>query len=49
MIAGFLIGRLGYAATFDTLAAVTAAVAIGLMQVRDPKKAGGGASDSPMQ
>ncbi len=37
MIAGFLIGRLGYAATFDVLAAVTAAVTVGLMAlVRDP-------------
>ena len=37
MIAGFLIGRLGYAVTFDVLAAVTAAVTVGLMAlVRDP-------------
>jgi DHA1 family multidrug resistance protein-like MFS transporter len=37
MIAGFLIGRLGYAATFDVLAAVTAAATIGLTAlVRDP-------------
>src|ERR1700730_12151022 len=40
MIAGFLIGGLGYAATFDVLAAVTAAAAIGLIAlVRDPKRA----------
>jgi hypothetical protein len=40
MIAGFLIGGLGYAATFDVLAAVTAAAAVGLMAlVRDPKRA----------
>jgi MFS transporter, DHA1 family, multidrug resistance protein len=37
MIAGFLIGRLGYAATFDVLAAVTAGVTVGVMAlVRDP-------------
>src|SRR6266480_1572383 len=40
MIAGFLIGRLGYAATFDVLAAITAAVTLGLIAlVRDPKHA----------
>ena len=40
MIAGFLIGGLGYAATFDVLAAITAAAAVGLMAlVRDPKRA----------
>ena len=40
MIAGVLIGGLGYAATFDVLAALTAAAAVGLMAlVRDPKKA----------
>jgi MFS transporter, DHA1 family, multidrug resistance protein len=40
MIAGILIGGWGYAATFDVLAAVTAAAAVGLMAlVRDPKKA----------
>ena len=40
MIVGFLIGGLGYAATFDVLAAVTAAAAIGLIAlVRDPKRA----------
>ena len=40
IIAGFLIGAVGYAATFDVLAAVTAAVAVGLMVlVRDPKRA----------
>jgi MFS transporter, DHA1 family, multidrug resistance protein len=39
MIAGFLIGGLGYAATFDVLAAVTAAAAVGLIAlVRDPKR-----------
>jgi len=42
MIAGFLIGGLGYAATFDVLAAVIAAVTVGVMVlVRDPKKGGG--------
>jgi MFS family permease len=42
MVAGFLIGGLGYAATFDVLAAVTAAVMIGVMVlVRDPKTAAG--------
>jgi MFS family permease len=36
MIAGFLIGGLGYAATFDVLAAITAAAAVGLIAlVRD--------------
>ena len=40
MIAGFLIGGLGYAATFDVLAVVIAAVTVGLMAlVRDPKAA----------
>src|SRR6266498_2131795 len=40
MIAGFLIGGLGYAATFDVLAAVTVAVTVGLIAlVRDPKRA----------
>src|SRR5216684_1155296 len=40
IIAGFLIGGLGYAATFDVLAGVTAVVAVGLMVlVRDPKSA----------
>src|SRR6266705_3083613 len=39
MIAGFLIGGLGYAATFDVLAGVTAVVAVGLMVVvRDPAR-----------
>ena len=39
MIAGFLIGALGYAATFDVLAAITAVVTVGVMAlVRDPKK-----------
>jgi MFS transporter, DHA1 family, multidrug resistance protein len=38
MIAGFLIGDLGYARTFDVLAAVIALVTVGLMAlVRDPK------------
>src|SRR5437870_8572461 len=37
MTAGFLIGGLGYAATFDVLATVTVAVTVGLMAlVRDP-------------
>ncbi len=40
MIAGFLIGGLGYAATFDVLAAVTVAVTVGLLAlVRDPRRA----------
>jgi DHA1 family multidrug resistance protein-like MFS transporter len=40
MIAGFLIGELGYTATFDVLAAVIALVTVGLMAlVRDPKAA----------
>jgi MFS family permease len=40
MIAGFLIGGLGDAATFDVLAAIIAAVTLGLMVlVRDPKRA----------
>ena len=40
LIAGFLIGGLGYAATFAVLAAVTAAAAVGLIAlVRDPRKA----------
>src|SRR2546428_4416973 len=40
MIAGFLIGGLGYATTFDVLAGITAAVTVGLMVlVRDPKRA----------
>jgi MFS transporter, DHA1 family, multidrug resistance protein len=38
MLAGFLIGRLGYAGTFDVLAVIIAAVTIVLMAlVRDPK------------
>ena len=42
MIAGFLIGGWGYAATFDVLAATIAAVTVGLMTlVRDPKSGGG--------
>jgi MFS family permease len=46
LLAGFLIGGLGYAATFDVLAAATAAVTVGLIAlVRDPKtKAGKHAS-----
>jgi len=37
MLAGFLIGSLGYASTFDLLAAMSVAVAIGFMLlVRDP-------------
>jgi DHA1 family multidrug resistance protein-like MFS transporter len=40
MIAGFLIGGLGYAGTFDVLAAITVAAAVGVMAlVRDPKRA----------
>src|SRR5438094_8816863 len=40
MIAGFLIGGSGYAATFDVLATITAAVTLGLIAlVRDPKRA----------
>lgn len=40
MIAGLLIGGLGYAATFDVLAAVIAVVTVGLIAlVRDPKTA----------
>ena len=40
MLAGFLIGGLGYAATFDVLAAVIAAVTVALATfVRDPKAA----------
>src|SRR5437899_3905531 len=40
MMAGFLIGGFGYAATFDVFAAVTAAAAIGLIVLgRDPKRA----------
>jgi MFS transporter, DHA1 family, multidrug resistance protein len=40
IIAGFLIVRLGYASTFDTLSLLTVAVSIGVvMLVRDPKAA----------
>jgi predicted MFS family arabinose efflux permease len=40
IIAGFLIGRLGYAATFDVLAGMTALVTFGVMAlVRDPRAA----------
>jgi len=51
MIAGFLIGGLGYAATFDVLAAVTAAATVGVMAlVRDPKNAAiDGAPRRPLQ
>jgi MFS family permease len=39
IVAGFLIGRMGYAATFDVIAAATALVTAGLMSfVRDPKR-----------
>jgi DHA1 family multidrug resistance protein-like MFS transporter len=39
MLAGFLIGGLGFARTFDVLAGITAAVTVGLMLlVHDPKK-----------
>ncbi len=44
MIAGFLIGGSGYAATFDVLAGMTVLVAFGVMAlVRDPKTAAHGA------
>src|SRR5262249_26967199 len=47
LTAGFLIGGLGYAVTFDVFAAVTAAVTFGLMAlVRDPKRVANGASGS---
>ena len=50
MIAGFLIGGLGYAATFDVLAAITAAVMVGLMAlVRDPKRAAKRAPDRALR
>jgi MFS family permease len=40
MIAGFLIGGLGYAATFDVLAVIIAVVTVGvIVLVRDPKRA----------
>jgi len=39
IVAGLLIGRMGYAATFDVLAAATAVVTLGLMTfVGDPKR-----------
>jgi MFS family permease len=39
MIAGYLVGRLGYAVTFDVLATITALITLGLMAyVRDPKR-----------
>ena len=45
MIAGVLIGGLGYAATFDVLAAVTVAVTLGVTAlVRDPKQVANRAS-----
>jgi MFS transporter, DHA1 family, multidrug resistance protein len=48
MIAGVLIGSLGYAATFDVLAGVTAVVTVGLLAlVRDPKRPAGPAADRP--
>jgi MFS transporter, DHA1 family, multidrug resistance protein len=41
MIAGFLIGGLGYAATFDVLAAIIAAAAVGVITlIRDPQGSG---------
>ena len=50
MIAGFLIGSLGYSTTFDVLTAVTAAVTIGLMVlVRDPNKATNRAASGSIQ
>src|SRR5262249_11640427 len=40
IVAGFLIGRMGYAATFDVLAAATTVVTVRHMtSVRDPKQA----------
>src|SRR5262245_32445507 len=50
MIAGFLIGDLGYSATFDVLAIVIALVTVGLIAlVRDPKAASPGPqSDRPV-
>ena len=46
MIAGFLIGGLGYATTFDMLAVMTALVTFGVMAfVRDPQAAAQRASD----
>jgi hypothetical protein len=39
MLAGFLIGGLGYASTFDLLAAMSVAVAIGfVLLAREPGK-----------
>ena len=39
MLAGFLIGGLGYARTFDVLAGITATVTVVvILLVRDPKK-----------
>jgi MFS transporter, DHA1 family, multidrug resistance protein len=50
MIAGFLIGELGYATTFDVLAAVIALVTVAVMAlVRDPKAvAAHSESDGPI-
>jgi MFS family permease len=43
ILAGLLIGRMGYAPTFDALAILTALVALALVAlVRDPRRAGGG-------
>jgi MFS transporter, DHA1 family, multidrug resistance protein len=48
MIAGVLIGSLGYAATFDVLASVTAVVTLGLIVlVRDPKRVASNATRLP--
>ena len=48
MIAGFLIGDLGYATTFDVLAAVIALVSVGLMVlVRDPAAVANRESERP--
>jgi MFS family permease len=45
ILAGFLIGRLGYASTFDIIAVLTAVVAVALVAlVRDPKRADRGGS-----
>jgi hypothetical protein len=51
MIAGFLIGDLGYARTFDVLAVVIALVTVGVMAlVRDPKAAAAHSEpDRPIQ
>jgi MFS family permease len=40
IIAGFMIGRLGYASTFDAIAILTALVAMGVLALlHDPKRA----------